>query len=100
MLNLELNSLVGSLPARLCRQGGGVSKLRMLKLRGNRLSGNFQELLHCWSLAQLDVSNNDFKGPFHVMLWDGHVVWPNLANLDASNNQVWYYNRNNQLHSI
>lgn len=88
VLNLELNSLVGTLPLRLCRPGGGASKLRMLKLRGNRLSGNFQELLHCSSLAQLDVSDNNFKGPFRASNWDNHVVWPNLANLDASSNQV------------
>lgn len=91
VLNLELNSLVGALPVHLCQPRGGLSKLRMLKLRGNQLSGNFQELLHCSSLAQLDVSSNEFTGPLVVPKWDTHEVWPNLAVLDASGNKVGPY---------
>lgn len=88
VLNLELNSLSGALPAGLCQPPDGVSKLRVLKLRGNRLSGDIRELRHCSSLAQLDLSSNRFKGPFQVGPENGHTVWPNLAVLDASNNQV------------
>lgn len=88
VLNLELNSLVGALPEQLCRPAEGLSRLRMLKLRGNQLSGSLEEILHCTTLAQLDVSSNDFSGPFRITNRDGHPAWPNLAVLDASSNEV------------
>jgi hypothetical protein len=87
VLNLELNSLTGELPAGLCYPG---APLRALKLRGNILRGKMAQLTNCSELSQLDISANDFGGP----LWMGPSsasagsVWSQLAVLDASGNQV------------
>jgi Leucine-rich repeat (LRR) protein len=81
VLNLELNAFVGVLPAGLC---GPESKLRALKLRGNRLNGSIEPLMSCSELTQLDISSNNFSGVFAGPHAVG--IWPQLAVLDASSN--------------
>lgn len=81
VLNLELNAFVGVLPAGLC---GPESRLRALKLRGNRLAGSIEPLMGCGELTQLDISSNNFSGPFAGPHAVG--IWPQLAVLDASGN--------------
>lgn len=81
VLNLELNAFVGVLPAGLC---GPESRLRALKLRGNRLAGSIEPLMGCGELTQLDISSNNFSGPFAGQHAVG--IWPQLAVLDASGN--------------
>ncbi|KAF8059749.1 CSN6 [Scenedesmus sp. PABB004] len=109
VLNLELNALSGALPAELCGGGGGASRLRVLKARGNRLTGKpFATLRRCGSLTQLDLAGNNFTGGLDIegggggsgggggagaaVHWaaagGGAGVWPQLAVLDASNNAL------------
>lgn len=76
------DALTGTLPARLCQD----SKLSIVKLRANNLTGQFDQLLNCQKLTQLDVSSNNFSGtlPDSSKGWN----WSQLVSLDFSNNQL------------
>eukprot|EP00882_Tetradesmus_deserticola_P003941 GHRQ01004167.1.p1 GENE.GHRQ01004167.1~~GHRQ01004167.1.p1 ORF type:complete len:529 (+),score=216.66 GHRQ01004167.1:433-2019(+) len=59
-LNLEANVLTGELPEALCNED---SKLLVLNLRGNQLTGGAAAVESCGGLVTLDVSHNQFTGP-------------------------------------
>ncbi|KAF6265314.1 hypothetical protein COO60DRAFT_1039404 [Scenedesmus sp. NREL 46B-D3] len=77
-LNLESNALTGELPETLCND---ASKLLVLNLRGNQLSGSAAVVEACGSLVTLDVSHNGFTGPLPAS-----EQWDALASYRVCNN--------------
>lgn len=82
VLDLQANSLTGHLPHTLCHSG---SRLEMLQVRNNRLSGHLTPLAACSALTQLDVSGNTFTGGLSDVK-PGN--WSRLVVLDASRNRL------------
>lgn len=82
VLDLQANSLTGHLPHTLCHSG---SRLEMLQVRNNRLSGYLTPLAACSALTQLDVSGNNFTGGLSDVK-PGNLS--RLVVLDASHNKL------------
>jgi len=82
VLDLQANSLSGPLPQNLCSSS---SRLEMLQVRNNRLSGPLTALSNCSTLTLLDVSGNRFSGTLPDV---SASAWSRLVVLDASYNQL------------
>jgi hypothetical protein len=56
---LQTNALSGTIPRQLC---GPTTRLRVLNMRSNRLTGSPAGVVNCTKLTQLDLSMNQFTG--------------------------------------
>lgn len=81
-LSLDSNSLTGPMPSSLCRPGNVI---KFLLLRGNRIKGNFAQLLPCQDAVFLDMRNNKFSGTLPDLPSWG---WRNLSILDMRGNEL------------
>lgn len=62
-LDLQANAFTGTIPAALCAVGSRqAARLRLLNLRGNRLSGPAAGVARCGELEVLDLSDNQLTG--------------------------------------
>lgn len=78
ILELDSNSLTGTLPDNLCH-----GNIDVLQLRRNRLTGSAMPLLNCTGALWLDISNNAFSGTLPNVT---PLPWPGMAALDFSGN--------------
>ncbi|KAI8472451.1 MAG: hypothetical protein J3K34DRAFT_519781 [Monoraphidium minutum] len=70
-LDLQINSLTGTIPPNLC---GPASPIRVLNVRGNRLRGPASPVTKCTKLASLDLGFNQLTGSLPASKeWDRMV---------------------------
>ncbi|KIZ04553.1 hypothetical protein MNEG_3403 [Monoraphidium neglectum] len=72
------NALSGTIPRQLC---GPTTRLRVLNMRSNRLTGSPAGVVNCTKLTQLDLSMNQFTGSAPAT-----QGWEQLVQLALGNN--------------